>query len=229
MLFLSDFFDLFYPKVCASCGKNLITEENVICLECLYNIPKTNYYKEKENLVERLFWGRVELEHAASYFHFTKGSIFQKLIHKLKYNGKKEIGVELGKLLGETLRKSEFYDSVDIIVPVPLHPKRQRKRGYNQSKCIADGMSVIMNIPIDESNLIRTKATETQTKKSRIARWENVDNIFQLKNPEKYENKHILLVDDVVTTGATLEACAHGILTAKNAKVSIAVLASAIG
>lgn len=229
MKFFSDFINLFYPKVCESCGKNLISDENVICLECLYNIPKTNFYKESENIVERLFWGRVELEHAASYFHYTKGSVFQKLIHKLKYKGKQEIGVELGKLLGEALRKSEFYDTIDILVPVPLHPKRLKHRGYNQAKCIADGMAEIMNLPIDEKNLVRTKATETQTKKSRIARWENVENIFILKDPAEYENKHILLIDDVVTTGATLEACAHGILKAKNSKVSIAVLASAIG
>jgi ComF family protein len=228
MSFATDFLNIFFPKVCAACGKNLITEENVICFDCLYHIPKTNFSTENENIVERLFWGRVKIEHAASYFYFTKQSAFQKLIHKLKYKNSPEIGVELGRLFGQSLRKSEFYDTIDLIVPVPLHLKRKKWRGYNQSECIAEGLSETMNIPIDESTLYRDTETETQTKKSRIARWENVDNIFKLHNPAKFKNKHILLVDDVVTTGATLEACAHGILKAENAKVSIAVLASVV-
>lgn len=225
--FLGDFFNLFYPRVCAACGNNLVRQETLVCMKCLYDLPKTHYSLQKDNPVCRLFWGRTPIENATSYYFYNKGTKFQKLIHNLKYKGQKEIGYELGKYLGAELKSSPLYASVDVLVPVPLHPKREKERGYNQSDWIVKGMAECMNIPISKGNLYRKVATKTQTKKSRIERWDNVENIFALKNPELFINKHILLVDDVITTGSTFEACANTLLTAENVKVSIAAVASA--
>ncbi len=218
---------IIYPRTCAACGNNLLKYENLICTKCLYYLPKTNYHNEKDNPVSQLFWGRVNIENATSYYYFYKGSKFQRLIHRLKYQGQKEIGFELGKCLGAVLSFATLYDDVEIIVPVPLHPKREKKRGYNQSDWIANGMAESMKIPVDTKLLYRAIASETQTRKSRFERWENVESIFKLRDKEALKNKHIILIDDVVTTGSTLEACANTLLDVENAKVSIATLAVA--
>lgn len=222
-----DFLNLFYPKICQSCGNYLLKNETAICTRCLFEIPKTNFHLEKNNPVSILFWGRVKIEYACSYYTFAKGSKFQKLIHKLKYHHRTDIGIELGKHLGFNLRKSEFFDDIDVIIPVPLHPKKQKIRGYNQAKVIADGLAESMKLAVSDSNLYRSVHTQSQTRKSKLERWENVENIFQLHQPNELEGKHILLVDDVVTTGSTLEACAQAILNVKGSKVSIATLAYA--
>jgi competence protein ComFC len=223
--YLSDFINLLYPITCAACGKNLTKGETIICTECLYYLPKTNYHKEKENPVSRIFWGRVYIENATAFFFFHKGSPFQELLHKLKYNGRKEIGSELGSYLGAELKHAELYNDIDMIVPVPLHPKRQKKRGYNQSEWIALGIAGQMKIPVDTVSLYRSVATETQTKKGRDERWNNVENIFKIRQANEICNKHILLVDDVVTTGSTLEACARALLAVEGVRVSVACLA----
>lgn len=223
----NDFINLFYPNICQSCGNYLFKNEVAICSRCLYQIPKTDFHLQKNNPVSILFWGRVRIEYATSYFTFSKGSKFQKLIHKLKYHHKTDIGVELGKHLAYNLRKSEFFDDIDLIIPVPLHPKKQKIRGYNQAKVIADGLAEIMQLDVNCSNLYRSIYTQSQTRKSKLERWENVDNIFKLHARSELEGKHVLLVDDVVTTGSTLEACAQAILKAKGSKVSIATLAYA--
>lgn len=222
-----DFINLFYPNICQSCGNVLFKNEIAICSRCLYQIPKTDFHLQKNNPVSILFWGRVKIEYASSYFTFAKGSKFQKLIHKLKYHHRTNIGVELGKQLAHQLRNSKFFDDVDLIVPVPLHPKKQKIRGYNQAEVIANGMKEIMKLEVNDTNLYRSVHTQSQTKKSKLERWENVDNIFKIHETNLFENKHILLVDDVVTTGSTLEACAQAILEAKGSKVSIATLAYA--
>jgi ComF family protein len=209
------------------CGDKLIEQENCICLYCLHHIPRTNFHLEPDNPVARLFYGRVNIEQATSFFYFSKGSKYQTLLHNLKYKGMKEIGEEIGKHFGTDLSQSTEFNSVDIICPVPLHPSKEKKRGYNQSWWIASGIAKQLNKELSSNNLQRLTATETQTRKSRFDRHLNVDGIFELKNPEAFSGKHILLVDDVVTTGATLEACAIAILTATNAKVSIATLATA--
>lgn len=227
MKILANFINLFYPKICEACGINLQTKEEIICLKCRYEIPKTNYLHIKDNEVEHIFWGRVFVQHASSFYYFVKESRYQKLIHKLKYHGKKEIGYELGKIFGADLIKSDFYKNIDIVVPVPLHPKREKKRGYNQAEWIAMGIAESMKIKIDSRNLYRAIETETQTKKNRFDRFKNVDNVFQIKNPNIFKNKHLLLVDDVVTTGSTFEACANELLKVENVKVSIVALASA--
>jgi ComF family protein len=193
----------------------------------LFLLPKTDFHLEKDNPVSILFWGRVNISYAASYYTFHKGSQFQKLIHKLKYHNKKEIGIVLGRHFGESLKKSAFFKDVDLIIPVPLHPKKEKIRGYNQAHMIAIGLGQSMQKPIETENLIRLVHTESQTRKSKLERWKNVDRIFDIRSTDSLCNKHILLVDDVVTTGATLESCAHAILKAEGAKVSIATLAYA--
>jgi len=224
--YITDFFGLFFPELCVVCNKNLFVQEKLICTKCLYELPKTNFHNELENPVAQLFWGRAKIEFATAYFYFNKGSQYQEMMHHFKYHGKKEIGFVLGKSFGLQLKESPFND-IDIIIPVPLHPKKQKKRGYNQSDWIAMGLAHSLNKVADIENLIRSVATATQTRKSRFERWQNVENIFVIKDPSKIEGKHILLVDDVVTTGSTLEACANVILEIKNTKVSIAALAVA--
>lgn len=224
---LSDLVHLVFPRLCVACGENLFDHEEHICTHCLCDLPKTNYHQTDSNPVAKLFWGRVPIFKACSFFFFTKGSKFQTLIHQLKYDDRKEIGYELGKCFGSDLSSSEDFKSVDVIIPVPLHLSKEKIRGYNQSNWIAKGIAASMDTPVENKNLIRLKASETQTKKSRFERWENVQSIFQVTNPEALENKHILLVDDVVTTGSTLEACAQELLKIHNVKVSIATLAAA--
>ncbi|MGE0089320.1 MAG: ComF family protein [Bacteroidales bacterium] len=224
--FIVDFFGLFFPELCVACNTHLLNQEKLLCTKCQYNIPKTNFHHDPENPVAQLFWGRAKIENASAYFYFNKGTNYQEMMHHFKYHGKKEIGFVLGKDFGLQLKDSPFKD-IDIIVPVPLHPKKLKKRGYNQSDLIANGLAYSLEKSVDTKNLYRTVATSTQTRKSRFARWQNVENIFSIKNPDEFENKHILLVDDVVTTGSTFEACANVLLEIKNTKVSIAALAVA--
>ncbi|PLX02860.1 MAG: hypothetical protein C0594_11495 [Marinilabiliales bacterium] len=221
---VGDFFSLIYPKYCSICGNSLYKNEQIVCLKCQLDFPRTRFHDDVENPVFQLFWGRVHLNMATAYCNFNKDGNFRKLIHQLKYKGRKDVGRFLGSLLGNELIKSEFFESVDCIVPVPLHPKREKQRGYNQSEWIAMGLSESMNKKYDAKNLYRSVANDTQTKKGRIERWENVEDIFKLRNPELFKDKHLLLVDDVVTTGSTLEACASTLLRAEGAKVSIACL-----
>ncbi|PKQ63580.1 hypothetical protein BZG02_09435 [Labilibaculum filiforme] len=225
--FLNDFLNLFYPRLCEACSNYLFKNEDTICTKCLFDLPKTDFHLNKNNPVSILFWGRVNISYAASYYTFSKGSQFQKLIHKLKYHNKKEIGIALGRHFGESLKKSEFFKDIDVIIPVPLHTKKEKIRGYNQAEMVAIGLGTAMQKPIAIKNLVRLIHTESQTKKNKLERWQNVDNIFDLLEPSSLINKHILLVDDVVTTGSTLEACAHALLKAEGAKVSIATLAYA--
>lgn len=223
----SDFINLFFPNTCAACSEKLLFNEKAICTKCLYDLPKTNFHKEPENPVSRLFWGKIYIENATAYYYFHKGSKFQDLIHKLKYNNRQDIGFLLGLLLGNDLAESEHYKHIDFIVPVPLHPKREKKRGYNQSDCIVNGIAEGMKKTADFKTLVRTVETSTQTKKNKEERWQNVKNIFSVKSADKFKNKHILLVDDVITTGSTIEACAKAVLEIENTKVSVACLAAA--
>jgi len=200
--------------------------ESHLCDLCLFHLPRTNFEKDLNNPVAQLFWGRVNIELATSFFFYSKGSKYQHILHELKYKGKKEIGFEIGKIFGKEIMNSEFSD-VDLIVPIPLHPSRERKRGYNQAEWIAMGLAEAMGKPLENKSILRITSSSTQTKKGRYDRWTNVEGIFRTRLPEKLVNKHILLVDDVVTTGATLEACATAILSIPETKVSIATLAVA--
>jgi len=182
---------------------------------------------EKDNTIERIFWGRFPLQKASSFLFFIKGGRVQNLMHEFKYRSKKEIGFYLGELFARELSKDNWLDEIDVIIPVPLHYKKQEIRGYNQSEEIAKGLNIQSSIPVETAVIKRIVASETQTKKSRFRRWENVSEIFQIDNPEKIEGKHILIVDDVITTGATLEACAQKLLTIEGVKISLASLAYA--
>ena len=225
--FLSSLLDIFFPRTCAGCNNSLATGENLICTDCLYHLPKTGYWNENDNPVARIFWGRVYLHNVSSFLHFQKGGRLQNIIHNMKYKNIKEIGTFLGKIYGYEL-KSTPNANVDLIIPVPLHKSKFRKRGYNQSEYIARGISEIINIPVNTNSIERDIASESQTRKSRFERWENVKNVFKIVEPQSIKGKHVLLVDDVITTGATLEACAMAILEIPGTKVSVATLAFAL-
>jgi ComF family protein len=225
-IWLADLFGLFFPNVCVACGRTLNRQEEILCTSCLYKLPKTGFHMHAENLVAETFWGRVELHSAASFLFFSKKGKVQKLMHVLKYKGRKEVGVYLGRLFGTDLKESPLFNTVEMIVPVPLHPKKQRKRGFNQSVMIARGIGEALGVPVSVDNLIRTAYTSSQTKKSRYDRWQNVKGVFSVQDPELFRNKHLLIVDDVLTTGATMEACVHPLLEIPGTKVSVATLAS---
>ncbi len=224
---MDDLLGLFFPALCVTCGERLLSHEKYVCLNCWHDLPQTHFHLEAENKVAQLFWGRVEIEHASSFFTYKKGSRYQQLIHFTKYKGLKELGFETGRRFGFRLNESEVFCSVDWIVPVPLHPKKQKRRGYNQSEWIARGMADSMEKQVSDDNLFRKIYTSTQTRKNRFERWQNVEGIFDVARPFEFQNRHILLVDDVVTTGSTLEACAFQLLKIENTKVSIATLAFA--
>ena len=220
-----DFLSLLFPRICYGCGNHLIKDEYLICTECYVVIPRTNYHTMKDNLVEQIFYGRCRIESAAAFSYFNKGSRIRKLIHNLKYRGVKEIGIELGKIYGRSLKSSDFLNGIDFIVPLPLHKSKERARGFNQSETIASGISEVADLPLITKAVARRTATSTQTKRSRIERWDNVEGIFIVKNPDLLAGKHILLVDDVITTGATMESCANEILKVEGARVSLIALA----
>jgi len=204
-----------------------MNQEKYICLKCLFDLPRTNFHSIHGNKVEQQLWGKVQIEHATSYFYFRKGSRYQKLIHYLKYKGLKELGEEVGKHFGFDLCESPDFSEIDVIIPVPLHPRKFRKRGYNQSEWIAKGLGFALNKPVDSNNLVRKVHTSTQTQKSRFDRWKNVEGIFEVQQPEMLHNKHVLLVDDVMTTGSTIEACSVALLKVSGLKISVATLAYA--
>jgi ComF family protein len=204
-----------------------MNNERIICLSCNYNLPRTNFHLVPDNPVAVIFWGRVQIEHATAFYFFNKASRYRHLIHELKYKGRKDIGIELGRILGYEITASSGFTHIDLVIPIPLHKKKLKKRGFNQSECIARGISEAMNKPLDTSSVIRTVYSATQTRRTRYDRWLNVEGIFKVTDHVFLSGKHILLVDDVVTTGATLEACATEILKVEGTKVSVAVLAMA--
>ncbi len=221
------FFRLFFPKNCESCGKNLLKGESFLCTDCLYQIPRTKFHEEKDNPVNRLFYGITDITYSTAFFYFQKASKYRTLIHKLKYGGQKEIGIELGRMAGREITGS-FFDETNLIIPVPLHPAKKRIRGYNQSEMIAKGISEITEKELRTDILLRTKFTETQTKKNLEERRKNVGSAFKVVKPEYLNGKHILLIDDVVTTGSTLIACADELLKTENVKISVLILGFAV-
>ncbi len=210
-----------------ACGKPLYRHEDCVCSLCLNHLPITNFHLHNDNPVSQLFWGKIQLESAASFLYFNKGGKVQHLIHQLKYKDQKQVGTYIGKMYGKLLKKSIFFNSVDIVMPVPLHPKKQRQRGYNQSDFFATGLAASMEIAVDKTTLYRTKASESQTKKSRYGRFQNVSSIFALRDLEKLKGKHILLVDDVITTGSTIESCVNTLQQIPKIKISVASIAIA--
>ena len=222
----SSLFHLFYPHNCIGCGSDVIDKENFICLECINDLPYTNFAMHANNPVEKKFWGKVALTSAMSLFYFSKVSIIQNIIHEFKYRGNREAGHYLGRLIGQSLANSNRFD-VDIIIPIPLFEKKEKQRGFNQAAILCKGISEAMNRVVLQNIVTRIVHTETQTKKHRAERWQNVEKSFSVTKPELLEGKHVLLVDDVITTGSTLEACGSQILKVNGARLSIATLAMA--
>lgn len=219
--------ELVFPRTCVVCGQKLLQTEKYLCLPCVLHLPYTDHHRVSGNPMEQLFYGRVPVERACAFFEFKKGSHYQQLLHELKYRGQKELGDVLGQRFGAQLAGDSVLAAADFICPVPLHPKKERKRGYNQSFHIARGLSQALGIPLNRENLYRSAETSTQTRKSRWERWQNVEGIFAVRDPELFDGKHLILVDDVITTGATIEACASAVLSRCQAKISVATLAIA--
>jgi ComF family protein len=222
---LNDLLWIIFPKLCASCSKALNSGEKEICTHCRFHLPYTNTHKSADNVVIKRFWGKTNLTSAASFLYFREGEKVRHLIHQFKYHGRKNVGIVIGKMYGNELRSVESYKSADLIIPVPLHKSKRKKRGYNQSALFAEGLSATMNIPCDFNSLVRRIPTDTQTKKRRYNRFENVDKIFELVDHDAVRGKHVILVDDVVTTGSTLTACAQELLKAEGTRVSIVTIA----
>lgn len=220
-----DFVGLIYPELCEVCGNALATRGQLICTKCVVDFPRTRLHSYTENKTSNLLWGRIQYKIASSFLYYHKKSDYSHLLHKLKYKGKKEIGIYLGEVFALELKEQGCLSDIDILLPVPLHKKRQKKRGYNQSKIICDGIAKVVPIPIDTQSVIRSIYTNTQTKRNFLNRFSNVQDIFELKNPESLKNKHVLLVDDVVTTGATLESLWLSIKDVEGISVSIACVA----
>ncbi|MCD6332510.1 MAG: ComF family protein [Bacteroidales bacterium] len=225
MLYLASLFEIFVPRLCAACDRRLHPWEQSLCLECLGEMPLTKFHKETYHPLEQMFWGRVPLEQVVAWFYFIKDSRYQLMMHRFKYQNEPRIGYDLGKLYGYQLHDSKHFIRPDLIVPVPLHPKKERKRGYNQSAWLARGLAEALEIPMQPDLLIRTGFTDTQTHKSRFDRYLNVTGKFTVSRPDQIVRKHILLADDVITTGATIEACAETLLKYEGVKVSAAALA----
>lgn len=214
---------LFFPHVCTGCGTDILNKDAALCMRCVEALPETQFEIHANNPAEKTFWGRLPLAAASAQFYFTKESLIQHLMHQLKYKGNREVGLQLGRIMGEQLKKSGRF-SVNALIPLPLFPAKERRRGYNQATVLCEGMAEVLQVPVLDKVITRPQHTETQTKKGRIERWKNMEGKFVLANPAAIENKHILLVDDVITTGATLEACGNELLQASNVKLSIATL-----
>jgi ComF family protein len=226
---LSGLSALLFPTLCKGCGESLGTSQSVLCRACEIELPKTNFEKIYDNPVEQIFWGRIKLEFATSLFFYRKGELLQTLIHQLKYKQGRAVGIYLGRLAGQMLLREGLCRKFDVIVPVPLHPHKQRIRGYNQSAVIAEGINAITQIPVNTDAIIRTVYTDSQTKRGRYDRWKNVQGIFKVIHPSQLENKHLLVVDDVITTGATLEALCSSLNSIPELHMSVLSIGLAVG
>lgn len=250
--YLEGFLDVILPRTCIVCGRQLVPKENICCTMCTINMPLTNYKACQGNPLERIFWGKIPIVKANAYMHYYPGTLYAQIIRKLKYKNRTNIGIYLGRLTATDLKQTDFFEDIDYIIPIPLAKSRQFSRGYNQSEIIAKGIKQITNIPIDTKSIIRKKANKKQAQTQKINRYENVKDIFKLRipctneegNPDPIkmlsptkrtdkttnhplENKHILLVDDVTTTGATLLSCGKVLANIPGIRISILCVAIA--
>lgn len=224
---LQDFLALIYPRNCVACGNSLFKHEEQLCNYCYAHLPKSNFHKHEKNPVATLFYGRTPLLLASSFYLFQKKGGIQKVLHAIKYKHNKDLAVLVGKWYSEDLKTNDIISKADFIIPVPLHSKKFKIRGYNQSEEFARGLSEGLKIPLNTTVLKRKEFTETQTKKSKYERWENVEDVFALIIPETFKNKHVVLVDDVITTGATIEACCQLLQQIEGIKISVLSIAYA--
>jgi len=214
---------LLFPNICAGCGNDMIGGNTTLCLKCIDAMPETNFEKHAGNPIEKKFWGRLPLAGATAQYYFTRESLMQQLMHEFKYRGNRDLGFQLGKMMGYSLKRSGRF-RIDALIPLPLFASKEKRRGFNQSTVLCEGMAEELRIPVLEEVIVRSTHTDTQTKKSRIDRWLNMEGKFVLNDLPAIHGKHLLLVDDVVTTGATLEACGTELLKAPNTQLSIATL-----
>ena len=224
---LGHLINLFYPRVCVACGETLLKNEDTVCLKCRNLLPRTGYENNPDNPLAQMFYGRASFHAVTACFFFAKSGKVQHIIHQLKYKGNKEAGLFLGQQLGESLKEAPLFQGIDYLIPVPLHPKREKQRGYNQSLMICRGINEVTGIPIGDKYLIRGVYTETQTHKSADDRFKNVKDIFELRHADELQGKHLLIIDDVLTTGATLESCAHALEAIPGITLSAATAACA--
>ena len=220
---------LLFPHVCPGCGSDLLNLKNPLCLRCTQALPETGYERFPDNPVEKLFRGRLPVTRASSAFYFTKQSLMQQVMHEMKYRANRDLGLFLGRLMGDRLRRSARFSDIDGLVPLPLHADRELKRGFNQAALLCEGISAVTGIPVFDRVIIRTEATDTQTRKGRIERWKNISGKFELIDRSGVRGTHLLLVDDVVTTGATLESCGTALLQVDALELSIATLCYSSG
>lgn len=223
---MNDLFHLLFPRNCTACGENLNKQEDTLCVSCLYKLPRTNFHRLETNPITQKFAGRIPISAGFSFLFFQKGNACQILLHQIKYKDREDIGERLGALFAKDL-KEDGYIEPDLLIPLPLHPAKFKLRGYNQCHSIARGMQKYLQIPVGYDTVVRTVANPTQTKKARFERWLNVEHIFEVADRDAIMGRHILLMDDVVTTGSTLEACARTLLEAGAREISIATLALA--
>lgn len=225
--YLSGIEHLFYPHLCLGCGDDQVNADNYLCITCTHKLPRTDFAAIRDNATEKIFYGRVDIKAGCSLFYFAKDAIVQNLIHHLKYKKQARLGNMLGRMMGKELIQHADFAHIEMLVPLPLFKEREKQRGYNQSQLLCDGISQESGWPVIAGNLIREHKSESQTKKHRRERWKNVKDIFKVTDPTSFKGKHILLVDDVVTTGATLESAATVLHAACVASVSVATLAIA--
>lgn len=222
-----DLSHLIYPNTCLVCERELAESESSICSFCDQNIEKTNYHlMEEHSEMDQLFWARAEVEFTYPFMHFKKDSVSQIVLFNLKYRNKGRLGVYFGKRIGKELNKTSLAGSVDVIIPVPLHPKKEFIRGYNQSEKLAQGIGDVLNVPVNIKLLKRKKHSSSQTNKSRFERWDNVKGVFD-KSASLRSYKHVMLVDDVITTGSTIENLIH-IIKDSNPDIKVSVVTLAI-
>ncbi|MBT8318350.1 MAG: ComF family protein [Lutibacter sp.] len=225
MKFLKDIFNIFFPEICLSCKVQLAENEGPICIKCRHDLPLTNFTFEPANLVEKTFYGRIPIEKATALFYFFKKGKVQQLMHELKYNKQQQVGTFVGNWLGSEMIESKRFENIDYIIPVPLHKNKLKTRGYNQVTTFGESLSQKLMIPFNDTYLIKISSTRTQTKKLRLDRWKNVQELFVVQHQNNLIDKHILLIDDIITTGATLEACCKAFGKIEGLKISIACMA----
>ncbi len=218
-------FWLYFPKNCPACGRPLRLFGANICGRCSQNLPETHFFEAPGNPIEKIFYGRLPISAGAAAWYFHKNSALQALLFQLKYKSNEDVGLFIGKQMGALLAASERFDTIDALIPVPLHPQALSKRGFNQAALICEGIGQVWHKPVFTGAITRTKHTNTQTKQNRAVRWENMENAFSIKDPTSIAGKHLLLIDDVITTGATIEACGKTLLSVKDVKVSVAAAA----